>query len=186
MHTGLRGGVWSAIALVGLGFGGCGGKALDSSHSLGDAGAPGNAAAAGSQGDVEARAPDPSVVRLVAGDGGLSTDEHAIPECLAGFQGFQAKLSGRAFDFKAFVAEPGDYTGDPVHILWLELREPDGRHYLATGGSPGPGTISLHVDTVEPRFIGSLEAIMPDETDTAAKPLNVKLEFDIAVRVGCR
>ncbi|HEX2862469.1 MAG TPA: hypothetical protein VHN79_12560, partial [Lacunisphaera sp.] len=69
---------------------------------------------------------------------------------------------------------------------WLELREPDGRHYLATGGSPGPGTISLHVDTVEPRFIGSLEAIMPDETDTAAQPLNVKLEFDIAVRVGCR
>ena len=186
MYTVLRARVWSAIALVALGFGGCGGKALDSSHSPGDAGASGNAAAAGSQGNVEASAPDPSVVRLVADDGGLSTDEHATPECLAGFQGFQANLSGRVFDFKAFVAEPGDYTGDPVRILWLDLREPDGRHYRATGGSPGPGTIFLHVDTVEPRFSGSLEAVLSDQSDTEAKPLNVKLEFDIAVRAGCQ
>ena len=186
MSTVLRTLVWSAIALVGLGFGGCGGKAHDSSESPSDAGASGNAAAAGSPGNVDAGARNPSVVRLVAGDGGLSTEEHATPECLAGFQGFQAKLSDRVFDFKAFVAEPGDYTGDPLHILWLDLREPDGRHYRATGGSPGPGTISLHVDKVEPRFIGSLEAIMSDETDTEAKPLNVKLEFDIATRVGCR
>lgn len=175
-----------AIALVGLSFSGCGGKALDTSQSPGDAGAPGNAAAAGLPGNVEAGAPDPSLVRLVAGDGGFSTDEHATAACLTGFQGFQANLGNRAFDFKAFVAEPGDYTGDPVRILWFGLREPDGRHYLATGGSPGPGTISLHVDTVEPRFIGSLEAVMSDQTDTEAKLLKVKLEFDIAVRVGCR
>ena len=187
MYTVLGARVWCAIALVVLGFSGCGGKARDGLQSPGDAGSSGRAGdAAGSPGNVDAGAPDPSVVRLVADDGGLSTDEHATPECLAGFQGFQANLSGRVFDFKAFVAEPGDYTGDPVRILWLDLREPDGRHYRATGGSPGPGTIFLHVDTVEPRFIGSLEAVMSDQTDTEAKPLNVKLEFDIAVRAGCQ
>jgi hypothetical protein len=179
--------VWLTIALVGFGFSGCGGKARDSFQSPGDAGASGNAAAAaGSPGNLDSGPPDPSVVRLVAGDRGLSTDEHATPECLANFHGFQAWLSDGAFDFKAFVAEPGDYTGDPVHILWLELREAAGRSYRATGGSPGPGAIFLHVDTVEPRFIGNLEAVMFDETDAEAKPLNVKLEFDIAVRAGCR
>ena len=186
MYTVMRARVWSAIALAGLGFGGCGGKARDSFQPPSDAGASGNAAAAGSPGNVEAAAPDPSVVRLVAGDGSVSIDEHATAECLAGFLGFQARPGDLAFDFKAFVAEPGDYIGDPVHILWLDLFDADGRHYLATGGSPGPGTISLHVDTVEPRFIGRLEAVMSDQPDREANLLNVKLEFDIAVRGGCR
>ena len=167
----------------------CGGKA----HGPGtdDTDPPPTAGAGGSQfvpAAGEAGAPtmlEPSVVRVVGEEGEGSVDSSATAECLAGFHGFEAVLGEKLVTFHAFVSEPGDYTGDPLRLLWLEVTG-DGKHYLASCcASNFGGEIFLHVDAVEPRFMGELEAVLADQDDPNGPPLRLQLTFDIAVRAGC-
>jgi hypothetical protein len=87
--------------------------------------------------------------------------------------------------FHAFVFEPGDYVGDPLHILWLEATAHGKRHLAACCSAESAGEIFVHVDTVEPRFTGELQAVLQDQDDSNAEPLRLHLTFDIAVRAGC-
>jgi hypothetical protein len=89
-------------------------------------------------------------------------------------------------DFKAFVFEPGDYEGDPVHILWLDVSRANGEHYkAAVSTAESSGSILLHVSQIGPRFISSLDASLPAVDDPMRAPLMLSLTFDIAVRAGC-
>jgi hypothetical protein len=175
--------------LLGMMLVACGGKA----HGTGaaDTDPPSSAGAGGSQlapAAGEAGAPpllEPSVVRVVGEEGEGSVDSGATAECLVGFHGFAAVLGDRSVIFHAFVSEPGDYAGDPLRILWLEVTG-DGKHYLATCCTSNiGGEILLHVDAVEPRFMGELEAVLADQDDPNGPPLRLQLTFDIAVRAGC-
>jgi hypothetical protein len=167
----------------------CGGKA----HGTGTAGTdpPSTAGAGGSQlapaaGEAGAPTmPEPSVVRVVGEEGEGSVDSSATAGCLGGFHGFEAVLGEELVTFHAFVSEAGDYTGDPLRLLWLEVTG-DGKHYLASCcASNFGGEIFLHVDAVEPRFMGELEAVLADQDDPNGPPLRLQLTFDIAVRAGC-
>lgn len=178
--------LWPLLAVVALGVMGCGGKASREERNLAAAGQGG--ASSSATGEVGGAAPDPkdepSIVQVGGGDGEI--DPQATPECMSGFQGFSARVDGMSIEFHAFVFEPGDYAGDPVQILWLEVRRADGEHYLATGGSAvESGNISLHVAQVAPRFIGSLEASLAFVDDPMRAPLMLDLTFDIAARAGC-
>jgi hypothetical protein len=157
----------------------CGGKARV------DEGPTGRAVSVGAGGDTASPgAAAPSVVHLVGGENPV-TDFQAKPECLQGFQGFSAKLAEQFVDFKAFVFEPGDYTGDPVKILYLDVTGADGHYQAATGTGESTGSINLHVDAVDPRFAGYLEAVLTEVDDPMKPNLRMRLDFDIAVRDGC-
>jgi hypothetical protein len=175
--------------LLGMMLVACGGKAHGTGATSTDP--PSTAGAGGSllaPAGGEAGAPavvEPSVVRLAGEDGEGSVDSSATPECLAGFHGFQAVLGDKLVTFHAFVSEPGDYTGDPLRLLWLEVTG-GGKHYRASCcTSDVGGEIFLHVDAVAPRFTGELEAVLADQDDPSAPPLPLQLTFDIAVRAGC-
>jgi len=114
------------------------------------------------------------------------SDRQAKAQCISGFQGFSAQVEGIRFEFMAFVFEPGDYEGDPVRVLWLDALQAGGEHYRAAVGlAPSSGSISLHVDQIDPRFRGSLEAVLPVLDDPTLPPLKVALTFDIAARADC-
>lgn len=172
------------VLIAGCGLAGCGGKASEHERDPDGAGAPGGGASGSpAVGGGSNAAPASSVA--VSGDPS-DIDPDAKPECSPGFQGFSAKVGGLTIDFKAFVFEPGDYQGDSVRILWLDALRANGEHYRAAAGTTeSSGAISLHVQQVKPRFIGHLEAIVPAEDDSTAKPLMLQLTFDIAVREGC-
>lgn len=170
------------LLLIVVAGAGCGGKSRESSDEPTRGGAPtgGGSANQGGSAPVEA----PSIVK-VEGDIQASVVD-ASAECLPSFQGFVAKSGGTTIDFKAFIQEPGDYMGDPLRILWLDVQQPDGSGYNAsTGAANMTGSILLHVETVSPRFTGSIEATLTNRSDPAGQPLELQLSFDIAVRQGC-
>ena len=188
----------SLVGVLVFGVVSCGGKAGREELSLaagGTSGASSGAAAGGTSGASSSGAaagaaapeptePEPSTVRVIGNDGDV--DPRAAPDCTLGFQGFYARVAGMTIEFHAFVFEPGDYQGDPLRILWLDVVHTNGEHYRATAGTAaGGGNISLHVAQVEPRFIGSLEASLPALDDPMRAPLTLALDFDIAVRAGC-
>lgn len=178
--------LWPLLAVVALEVMGCGGKASSEKRNLPAAGQGG--ASSSTTGEAGGAAPDPkdepSMVQVGGREGEI--DPQATPECMYGFQGFSARVGGMSIEFHAFVSEPGDYEGDSVHILWLEVRRADGEHYLATGGTAvESGNVSLHVARVAPRFIGRLEASMAFVDDPMRAPLMLDLTFDIAARAGC-
>lgn len=161
---------------------GCGGKATEGSNDPGRGGAPAGGGSANQAGSAPVGAP--SVVE-VSGDIQASVAD-AAAECLSSFQGFVAKAGGTTIDFKAFIQEPGDYRGDPLRILWLDVQQPDGSAYSAsTGAADATGSILLHVETVSPRFTGNIEATLTNRGDPAQEPLQLQLSFDIAARAGC-
>ena len=88
-------------------------------------------------------------------------------------------------DFVAFVQEPGDYQGDPIHILYLAARLPDGRTFSASTNSEPYGEIDLHAVTVSPRFSGAVYAKIYDRDDPSAPPLTISLTFDVKGSGGC-
>lgn len=184
-HQKLRLPLVTAIALVVMS---CGGKAAREQGSPPAGGAAG-AVASGGQAGVNVpnpKEPDPSAVVVSVNGNKESVDPQVTPECLAGFQGFQARVGGMSLDFKAFVFKPGDYEGDPVQILWLDVRRDNGEQYRAAAGSAvSSGSISLHVEQVGLRFVGSLEALAPGLDDPSLAPLKLTVSFDIAVRDGC-
>jgi hypothetical protein len=170
--------LWPLVAAAAFN---CGGRA--NSQERAGAGAGDVSSLGGADASVPTQ-PPPSVVQVSGNDGDV--DPQATPECLNGFQGFYARLGEISADFKAFVAKPGDYEGDSVQILWLEVSRANGEHYRAAAGtSESSGKISLHVQQVEPRFRGSLEALLPALDDPTRAPLMLTLSFDIAVRAGC-
>ena len=178
--------LWPLLAIVALGVVSCGGKASSEARNLAGGGASSASSSGGAAGAdaLEPTEPEPSIVHVSGNDGDL--DPQATPECLAGFQGFYARVKGMNLNFKAFVSEPGDYEGNPVQILWLAAFRANGQHYEAAAGTAeSSGSISLHVAQVEPRFIGSLEASLPAVDDPMRAPLMLHLTFDIAVRAGC-
>ena len=179
--------LWPLVAVVAFGVVSCGGKASSEERNPGAGGASGASSSGGAGGVAEPDpgGPEPSTVQVSGNDGDI--DPQATPVCLQGFQGFSARVEGMSIEFHAFVFEPGDYEGDPLRILWLEVFRADGGHYLASAGqAEGSGKISLHVERIEPRFIGSLEASLPALDDPMRAPLMLALDFDIAVRAGCR
>jgi hypothetical protein len=182
---------WFGWTLVtGLSLTACGGRTTTATPALDGAasGAADSASTEATAGEgTDSTSPVPSVVQLVTGDGGAPTAARATPECIPGFQGFQATVDDQSIDFKAFVAQPGDYTGDSLHILWLDVKTATGQNYRAAVVPSGStGRISVHVVAAEPRFVGSLEAVATDLDDANAPPLVLALTFDIAVRDGCR
>ncbi|MEP7051933.1 MAG: hypothetical protein ABJB12_16330 [Pseudomonadota bacterium] len=176
---------WPLLAAIAFGVASCGGRASGEPRDAAQGGASGASSSSGTAGAgaPETNEPEPSTVHVIWSDGDI--DAQATPGCLAGFQGFSARLGEMRVDFQAFVYEPGDYTGDPVKILWLEAVLANGEYYRAAVGTLGSGTISLHVAQVEPRFIGSLEASLPALNDPMLAPLTLRISFDIAVRAGC-
>lgn len=175
------------LAVVGFGVAGCGGRAAREQANP-PAGETGGVAAAGAAGvpDTNPSEPEPSVVMVSDNGSEGSVDADATPQCLTGFQGFHAHAAGMSLEFEAFVFKPGDYTGDPVQILWLDVQRDDGERYRAASGSASSlGSISLHVEQIGLRFVGSLEALAPGLDDPTLPPLKVALTFDIAVQAGC-
>lgn len=179
------------LAILAVSLSSCGGKASSETQSPAAAGASAGASSAGAAGVAgvagadasNPKMPEPSIVRVIGND--LEVDPQARPGCIEHFQGFYAQLGGMSLDFKAFVSEPGDYDGDPIRILWLDAQRTNGEHYRATAGTVGLGFISLHVEQVEPRFIGSLEAQLFPVDDPTLAPLTLRLSFDIAARAAC-
>jgi len=130
--------LWPLLAILALGVVSCGGKAGSKVRNLAAGGASGSSSPGGAAGAdaPDPMEPEPSIVYVTGNDGDI--DPQATPECIAGFQGFSARMGGMSVDFKAFVFEPGDYEGDPVQILWLEARGANGEHYLAAAGTAPP------------------------------------------------
>lgn len=164
----------------------CGGKAASEQQSSAPGGAGGNSSSAGAAGvDIpEPTLPEPNVVFVNGQDGGA--DRNATSNCIRGLQGFSAQAADMAIRFEGVVGRPGDYEGDSVQVLWLDARRPSGEAYRASVGLPDSGgSISLHVEQVEPRFRGSLEAVLPAEDDPTLVPLKLSLTFDIDPLAGC-
>jgi hypothetical protein len=175
--------VLASSAIV-LGLANCGGKAEhqpELADSAADSGpAYGIADANGQDGSAAA----PSTVRN--GGAGEDIDSHALAQCEPGFQGFSAQLGDMHVNLFAFVFEPGDYQGDPIKILDVEVTRGSGEHYRASAGTANAdGTISLHVDGVRPRFVGRVVASLPSTDDALRAPLMLDLSFDIAPATNC-
>ncbi|MBC8065654.1 MAG: hypothetical protein H7Y17_12560 [Chlorobia bacterium] len=82
-------------------------------------------------------------------------------------------LNGMRVGLIAFVQEPGDYTGDSVHVLFAQTTTPAGRSYVASAGTRFEGAIMLHVSSVVPRFVGTAELLLIDEAQPEAEPLKL-------------
>jgi hypothetical protein len=123
----------------------------------------------------------PSTVSLLGGDEGTS-DPAATPDTSLGpcFASFSAVLNGMRVGLIAFVQEPGDYTGDSIHILFAHATATDGRSYKGSAGINDDGQIQLHVSSVVPRFAGTAELLLIDEAQPELAPLALSLAFDIS------
>ncbi len=173
------------FGVVAFGVVGCGGKAIGQERNLNGGGAGGASSSSGGAAGADTKQQEPNTVHLTGDEDEI--DSQAAAKCLQGFQGFTAHVGGMNVDFIAFVFEPGDYQGDPLQILWLEARGANGEHYVATAGPVEySGSISLHVEQVEPRFIGSIKASIPAVDDPIRPALMLSLSFDVAVQAGCR
>jgi hypothetical protein len=130
--------------------------------------------------------PAPSSVSIVVGGDGPVVDANPVPTCVSGFQGFSASVDGLSIELEAFISEPGRYEGDPLRIIYLDVKRPDGSEYCVTGGQATClGTVTLVARSVGPRFTGEVEAELVNRNDAAAPTLTLSLSFDIASRVGC-
>ncbi|MES1184152.1 MAG: hypothetical protein ABUL60_10070 [Myxococcales bacterium] len=125
--------------------------------------------------------PAPSSVSLLDDVGG-AVDDAALPDASLGpcFAGFSASLDGMRVGLTAFVQEPGDYTGDPIHILFAHATTADGRSYTGSAGTRYDGDIHLHVSSVVPRFMGTVELVLIDDAQPEMAPLALSLAFDIS------
>jgi hypothetical protein len=130
--------------------------------------------------------PHPSSVSLLDDEAG-ATDPAATPDASLGpcFAGFSAALNGMRVGLIAFVQEPGDYAGDPIHILFAHAIAADGRSYTASAGTAYDGDIHLHVSSVVPRFMGTAELLLIDEMQPEMAPLALSLAFDISWPRAC-
>lgn len=129
----------------------------------------------------------PSTISLVVDGAEPLVTSDAAATCLQLFEGFGATVGGFAVEFEAFIQEPGDYAGDPLRILYLHMKAPDGSDYCGTGGLTSClGSVNLHARAVAPRFSGELEAEVVDRDDPEAPPLAIKLTFDVADRTDCK
>ncbi|MEO8904557.1 MAG: hypothetical protein ABI488_19285 [Polyangiaceae bacterium] len=131
--------------------------------------------------------PAPDAVSLVVDGHEPLVGETVVATCLGYFEGFTSNGDGYSIEFEAFVQEPGDYRGDPVHILYLTVTSPDGREYCASGGGAAcpAGWVTLHARTVAPRFSGFIEAVAFDQNDAEAPPMSLTLNFDVADNAAC-
>jgi hypothetical protein len=164
---------WLAL-LVGLLFA-CGGRASGGTQEAAEAGATGTGAAGSSDA--------PGTVTLLGSSG--EAEATAITGLGPCFVGFTTFVGGMDIDFMAFVQEPGDYQGDPIHILFLSARLPDGRTFSASTNSEPYGEIDLHAVAVSPRFSGAVNAKIYDRDDPSAPPLALSLTFDVKGSSGC-
>src|SRR5205814_4585852 len=93
----------------------------------------------------------PNTISLIidGADPLVSSDD--VATCLISFEGFHATIGGFSVEFQAFIQEPGDYTGDALRILYLDMKAPDGRDYCGTGGlGLCLGWVRLHAQAVAP------------------------------------
>lgn len=88
-------------------------------------------------------------------------------------------------ELQAFVQEPGEYSGDPIHILYVRVETEDGRTFVASTNGSTDGEIALHVTSVSPRFAGQVTATLPDAGEPEAAPLEVSITFDIRAAEPC-
>jgi hypothetical protein len=191
---------WLTLGVVGLLFA-CGGRASRSTQETAEAdptgtgqagsanagalasgGAKSGGAIAG--GGAAGSSDAPGTVTLLGSSG--EAEAPATPTMLGPcFVGFATFVDGMYVDFMAFVQEPGDYQGDPVHILFLSARLPDGRTFSATTNSEPYGEIELHAVAVSPRFSGAVNAELYDRDDASVPPLTIALTFDVKGSSGC-
>ena len=171
-----------ALFAFGIGAAACGGRARQGEKTSDIAMQGGTGGASMHAGDEADAA---SSVRLTESESELAAGDTVTAECPTGFHGFTAKLDGWSIEFHAFISDPGDYSGDPVRILWLEIVEPDGHRYLATGGLPQPGQVFLHVDSIAPRFTGRIDALLYRRDDPSAPSRSLSLTFDVAPNDTC-
>ena len=177
---------WLTLSVVGLLFA-CGGRASRSTQEAaagatgtGQAGSANASAGGGAAGSSDA----PGTVTLLGSSG--EAEAPATPTMLGPcFVGFATFVDGMYIDFVAFVQEPGDYQGDPIHILFLSARLPDGRTFSASTNSEPYGEIELHAVAVSPRFSGAVNAELYDRDDPSAPPLTIALTFDVKGSSGC-
>ena len=187
-------GCLSSVAVVAALLLGCGGRASSGGMHEGDEG--GSKGGSPATNGVDARPiggatamtnPEqnppqgPSTVSLLGGDAG-TTDHAATPDTSLGpcFASFSAVLNGMRVGLIAFVQEPGDYTGDSIHILFAHATAADGRSYTGSAGINYDGQIQLHVSSVVPRFAGTAELLLLDEAQPELAPLALSLAFDIS------
>jgi hypothetical protein len=186
---------WLTLSVVGLLFA-CGGRASRSTQEAAESGATGTGQAgsanagtmasggASAGGGAVGSSDAPGTVTLLGSSG--ETEAPATPTMLGPcFVGFATFVDGMYIDFVAFVQEPGDYQGDPIHILFLSARLPDGRTFSASTNSEPYGEIELHAVAVSPRFFGAVNAQLYDRDDPSAPPLTIALTFDVKGSSGC-
>jgi hypothetical protein len=129
----------------------------------------------------------PNTVSLLDGEADAN-DNAANSDTSLGpcFPAFSAVPNGMRVGLIAFVQEPGDYTGDPIHILVAHATASDGRSYVANaGGASYDGAIQLHVSSVVPRFAGTAELLLIDEAQPEMAPLALSLAFDVSWPRAC-
>ena len=137
--------------------------------------------------DPETTAPEaPNSVSLI-GNGASAVDQGATADTGLGscFRGCSAVLDGTHVGLIAFVQEPGEYKGDSVHILFAQATTADGQAYVANAGTLYDGDITLHVSSVLPRFVGTVQLLLVREGQPEADPLNLSLAFDVLSEVAC-
>ncbi len=202
----MRGPVILSIGVVGLLALACGGRVADehsstSASEVGDRPPAGDAAvlpeghrpeqpvpSSAPSSDVLTGTMSPDTKPNTVGfrDGTGAVDELANSmENIPCFSGFTAALDGLRVQFSAFVFEPGDYEGDSLYILYMRVVTQDGRVFVANDGNMSIGDITLHVDSVRPRFVGEVDAILIDEVDAEAPPLELSLAFDVLSYDSC-
>jgi hypothetical protein len=147
-------------------------------------GEPGaGAAASGSAGATQA-VPEPSSVTLLNPDGNV---EGAAEPSLLGscFRGFTTTVGKLKIVLDAFVQVPGDYMGDSIHLVMVSAYT-NGREYHAGLQRPPFGETNLHVTSVSPRFVGSIDAKLYDseDKDGVGPALELSLTFDVASPPG--
>lgn len=165
----------------------CGGHTseTEASGASSSAGTPsGGAATGGVGGSADGSNDGRSIVTLVSPE--MDVDYAASPSTVGPcFRGFGASVAGVRVGFEAFVQAPGDYEGDPIHILYMEARNAEGRVFSASTNSEPFGEIHLHVTAVSPRFVGGVRGVLSAHDDPEAATLTLSLAFDVATSGSC-
>lgn len=172
------------LALISvLAFVSCGG--ITRTESGASAGSGAAEPEAGGDGGASKPPPATDTVSIAIDDAAPIIHTNPKATCIPGFEGFTTEQDGLSIEVEAFIEAPGRHEGDSIHLLYLDVRRPDGSDYCATAGSPScfGGSIILTARTLQPRFTGEVEAELVNRSDPAAPMLKVAVEFDIVP--GC-
>lgn len=166
--------------------GGGGSSTAGTAATSGGLDAQPTAGTAATAGTATAAPQSPNSVSLIGG-GDAAVDRAATADTSLGrcFVGFTAVLNGMRVGLVAFVQEPGDYTGDSLHVLFAQATTAEGRSYVASAGTMFEGAIALHVSSVVPRFVGTAELLLLNEAQPEADPLELTLAFDVSWERAC-